>query len=121
VADLVVDTANLAETMERVRAHNLQEDGSVTRFSNCIECGLCVSACPISAINRNYLGPAVLAAGSKNTENPEVRAQLGGNNGVWRCHDVHECTEVCPSDVQPAFAIGMLRIDLLNSKYKRKE
>lgn len=121
VADLVVDTQSLAQNMERVRAHAIQEEGSALRFSNCIECGLCVSACPISAINRNYLGPAVLAAGSKNFDKPEVRAQLGGHNGVWRCHDIHECTEVCPANVQPALAIGMVRIDLVKSIYKKKE
>jgi len=32
------------------------------RFEDCIECGICVSACPISATDSRYLGPAALAA-----------------------------------------------------------
>ena len=119
IADLVVDMSPLAQKMERVKAHVITDE-SAPRFVNCIECGLCISACPVSATSTDYLGPAVLAAAARNVEDSEVRSQVAGQNGVWRCHGVFECTEVCPAEVEPATAIMSLRKELLVSVFKRK-
>jgi succinate dehydrogenase / fumarate reductase iron-sulfur subunit len=121
IADLVVDINPLAQKLERVHAHVVVEMNSAQRFANCIECGLCISACPISAISKNYLGPAVLAAAHENIGSPEVRAQVQDLDGVWRCHNAYECTDVCPAGVKPASIIGYLRKDLIISTIKRKE
>lgn len=121
VADLVVDLSLLAQKLHGVGAHVLTERASGwQRFENCIECGLCISACPIAATSESYLGPAVLAAAARNVNVPEVRAQIESENGVWRCHSAFECTEVCPANVQPASAIMNLRKSLLFSMFKRK-
>ncbi len=120
VADLVVDTSSLAHKLERVNAHVTKEVESSQRFVNCIECGLCISACPVAATSKDYLGPAVLAAAERNMELPEVRAQVEGSNGVWRCHSAFECTEVCPAAVEPATAIMNLRKNLMIFTIKRK-
>jgi succinate dehydrogenase/fumarate reductase iron-sulfur protein len=121
IADLVVDTSPLAKKLERVHARSVTQVESTTRFTNCIECGLCISACPISAINNKYLGPAVLAAAHPNIDIPEVRAEADDPDGVWRCHGAYECTEVCPAGVDPASAIGHLRKDLILSMMNKKE
>lgn len=121
IADLVVDMSPLAQKLQGVGAHVLT--GRVTgwhRFETCIECGLCISACPIAVTSVSYLGPAVLAAAARNMDIPEVRAQVESEHGVWRCHSAFECTEVCPADVQPASAIMNLRKTLLFSMFKRK-
>jgi succinate dehydrogenase / fumarate reductase iron-sulfur subunit len=120
VADLVVDTGPLAIKLERVRAHVITEGQTGQRFESCIECGLCISACPVAATNRDYLGPAVLAAASPNLGDADVRSLVEGQNGVWRCHSAFECTEVCPVGVEPATAIMNLRKDLLISVIRRK-
>src|SRR6266498_1464233 len=120
VADLVVDMSSLAHKLERVNAHVTKEVESSQRFVNCIECGLCISACPVAATSKDYLGPAVLAAAERNMELPEVRAQVEGSNGVWRCHSAFECTEVCPAAVEPATAIMHLRKKLMISTIRRK-
>ena len=121
IADLVVDMSLLARKLQGVGAHILTEPASGwQRFESCIECGLCISACPIAATSESYLGPAVLAAAARNIHVPEVRSQIEGENGVWRCHSAFECTEVCPANVQPASAIMNLRKDLLFSMWKRK-
>ena len=121
VADLVVDVSPLARKLQGVGAHVLTERVSGwQRFETCIECGLCISACPIAATSESYLGPAVLAAAARNMNVPEVRSQVEGENGVWRCHSAFECTEVCPANVQPASAIMNLRKSLLFSMFKRK-
>jgi succinate dehydrogenase / fumarate reductase iron-sulfur subunit len=120
VADLVVDMSSLADKLEGVHAYGTQEVKSSQRFVNCIECGLCISACPIAATHRDYLGPAVLAAAQANIGLAEVRSQVESANGVWRCHSAFECTEVCPAGVEPATAIMNLRKELLISVIKRK-
>jgi succinate dehydrogenase/fumarate reductase iron-sulfur protein len=120
VADLVVDTGPLAIKLERVRAPVITEGQTRQRFESCIECGLCISACPVAATNRDYLGPAVLAAANRNMGDVDVRSLVEGQNGVWRCHSAFECTEVCPAGVEPATTIMNLRKDLLISVIRRK-
>jgi len=95
------------------------DDQDYVRFENCIECGLCVSACPIAGSDSQYIGPAALAAAWRSLEEPRQTDRTGliplvdGERGVWRCHAAFECTEVCPSNVNPAGAIMSLRRALL--------
>jgi succinate dehydrogenase / fumarate reductase iron-sulfur subunit len=85
------------------------------RFENCIECGLCLSACPIARKNHDYIGPAALAAAARVVEEPRgselgpVLALAAEPDSVWRCHDALECNVVCPSAVEPALAVLTLR------------
>lgn len=121
LADLVVDMSTLAHRLEDVGAHGLTERmNGWHQFENCIECGLCISACPVSATSALYLGPAVLAAGARNMDRSEIHSQVTGENGIWRCHSAFECTEVCPANVDPAAAIMNLRKSRMLSMIKRK-
>jgi len=85
------------------------------RFEDCIECGICMSACPISATDSRYLGPAALAAAWRVVVDPRTAdaeramALADVDHGIWRCHTAFECTEACPSNVDPAGAIMNLR------------
>ncbi len=85
------------------------------RFENCIECGLCLSACPIARTNGAYIGPASMAAAARVIAEPRgldpgpVLALAAEPDSVWRCHDAMECTAVCPSAVDPAGALLTLR------------
>jgi succinate dehydrogenase / fumarate reductase iron-sulfur subunit len=85
------------------------------RFEDCIECGLCLSACPVSATSNEYVGPAALAAAQRLLEEPRGTDPAGilewaeAPNGAWRCHAAFECTEACPSNVNPAARIMQLR------------
>jgi succinate dehydrogenase / fumarate reductase iron-sulfur subunit len=85
------------------------------RFEDCIECGLCLSACPIAATTDEYVGPAALAAAQRLVEEPRgigtasILRWADDPNGVWQCHAAFECTEACPSGVYPAERIMALR------------
>ncbi len=89
------------------------------RFENCIECGLCLSACPVVASDPLYLGPAALAAAWRVVEEPrgretaQVLRRVDDEHGCWRCHLAFECSEVCPSAVEPGHQIMRLRRRLL--------
>jgi succinate dehydrogenase / fumarate reductase iron-sulfur subunit len=90
-----------------------------TRYEDCIECGLCLSACPVVATAERYVGPAALAWAERVLEEPregapaDVLAWADHPDGVWRCHAIFECTEACPSNVNPAARIMSLRGTLL--------
>lgn len=139
VSDLAVDMGVLYTRMDKVGQHSVNSDcneaiqpelrpaGPVQRgedfirLSDCIECGLCISACPITASSPEYLGPAVLAGahqhGIQNDE--EVYRLVDCEDGVWRCHSAFECTAVCPSFVDPGWRIMDLRKQAIAIRFRR--
>ena len=88
------------------------------RFEDCIECGLCLSACPAAATSHEYVGPAALAAAQRLLEEPrgvrraDVLAWASLPDGAWRCHVGLECTRACPAEAFPAERIMALRREL---------
>ena len=145
VGDLVVDLGPLYRKMHEVHAPEViplcaspwegegikppretpkREDGEeYIRLPDCIECGLCVSACPTAASDVEYLGPAVLAAIHIQgiDENPDLLALADSREGVWRCHSAYECSAVCPSNVDPAWRIMDLRKQIIARRLKFKK
>ena len=94
------------------------------RFEDCIECGLCLSACPVAGDPR-FLGPAALAAAERVLEEPRgsdpkvVLGLVDDAHGAWRCHTAFECSAVCPAGVDPGEAIMRLRGRLLRDRLPR--
>lgn len=131
VSDLVVDIEALYEAFDRVGMPLVRESESIPgavpaegvprliRFEDCIECGLCVSACPVEASDPAYAGPAVLAAAWRVIDEPRdadaegAFALVDGDQGAWRCHLAFECSAACPSGALPAEQIMHLRRGLL--------
>jgi succinate dehydrogenase / fumarate reductase iron-sulfur subunit len=126
LTDLVVDMdeffARFPEELGAVRSSGFLNQAAVpdgiegyTRFEDCIECGLCLSACPVSATSDEYVGPAALAAAQRLLEEPRgadperILDWADDPVGAWRCHAAFECTEACPSGVEPAARIMALR------------
>ncbi|MDX1688760.1 MAG: succinate dehydrogenase/fumarate reductase iron-sulfur subunit [Candidatus Promineifilaceae bacterium] len=96
-----------------------------SRYENCIECGACVSACPITGSDEAYIGPAALAAAWRVVDEPrgqdpqKALEWVDHEHGCWRCHVAFECTEACPSNVEPAEKIMALRRELTKQKLGR--
>jgi succinate dehydrogenase / fumarate reductase, iron-sulfur subunit len=83
---------------------------------DCISCGACYSACPMVASDPHYLGPMqllrafnVLADEREHALGVDVRSEVFGSHGVWRCHGIGECTRVCPKGLDPSLAIRRLK------------
>ena len=97
---------------------------SFERYEDCIECGLCVSACPVVVTAERYVGPAALAWTERVVEEPRgadvanLLAWADDPDGVWRCHAIFECTAACPSNVNPAARIMSLRGTLLGRQLR---
>ena len=96
------------------------------RFENCVECGICISACPTMATSDKFLGPAALAGiyrARLECDDPAEKVRLlelaDGEHGVWRCHSGWECSAACPQNVNPAEAIMALRRDLIWHRFKK--
>ncbi len=136
IADLVVDMTPFAghfapAGMRLVRASEFNAEAETppgierfSRYEDCIECNLCLSACPVANTNPAFIGPAGLAAAYRalvtGERSPaEVFADVDHDNGVWRCHSAMECSAVCPSDVNPGHKIMALRRELVVAKVKR--
>lgn len=96
-------------------------DEQYIRLSDCLECGMCVSACPVALTTSAYLGPAVLSGAHAHglDGSPVIIKQIDSEDGVWRCHSAFECTAVCPSFVDPARRIMALRTQVVTQKLKR--
>ena len=141
VGDLVVDMEEvyqrlepagrpLVRASERARTERPEPPApgpvleGLERFEDCLECGLCLSACPVAGDPR-YLGPAALAAAERVLEEPrgaDPRKVLGwvdDAHGAWRCHAAFECSAVCPAGADPAGAIMRLRRRLLADRLPR--
>jgi fumarate reductase iron-sulfur subunit len=86
------------------------------RFSMCINCMLCYSACPVYGLDSTFTGPAVLALAERYNLDSRDQGQadradvVTAHEGIWECTYVGACTEVCPKDVDPAGAIQMLKL-----------
>lgn len=137
ISDLAVDMGSLYTRLDSVGARSVlpvtqaeaenppssweKGDEQYMRLADCIECGLCISACPSAATSSDYLGPAVLAGAQANglKRNPELVQLVDTENGLWRCHSAFECTAVCPSFVDPARRIMDLRKQVIVEKFSR--
>lgn len=95
--------------------------GDYLRYEDCIECGLCLSACPVVVTAGAYVGPAALAwverevAEPRGAEVADLLSWADDPDGVWRCHAIFECTAACPADVFPAQRIMSLRGSLIDA------
>ncbi|MGO8694384.1 MAG: 2Fe-2S iron-sulfur cluster-binding protein [Rectinemataceae bacterium] len=130
IGDLAVDPGPLFAQMpleagylcaSEVRHEAPREDGkSCVRMENCIECGLCVSACPVEV---PFSGPAALAAADRDREERPDRLEAalafaGGPRGAAACERHFHCSRVCPQGVYPGRRIENLRRSLASGPRK---
>lgn len=137
LTDLVVDMAEFFARYPHehplVRRSEFQPDAEApegiegyARYEDCVECGLCLSACPVVVTAERYVGPAALAWGERVLEEPRgaevanLLAWADEPDGVWRCHAIFECTAACPSNVNPAARIMSLRGSLLGRRTRER-
>lgn len=86
------------------------------RYSMCINCMLCYSACPSYALDPAFIGPAAIALAqrynldSRDQGSRERMDVLSTPEGVWACTSVGACTSACPKGVDPAGAIQQYKL-----------
>lgn len=93
-----------AEEMERIETQ-----------SDCILCTSCYSACPVYAVNPDFIGPFALTrvwryVNDPREDNCEAKMAAVQTNGIWDCTLCGACVPVCPQSIAPMQDIKMLRM-----------
>ncbi|MCD6191274.1 MAG: succinate dehydrogenase/fumarate reductase iron-sulfur subunit [Sulfurimonas sp.] len=124
VRDLVVDMDRSyafnakAKAWQKTISEGLevtQEDEKINEVqSDCILCGSCYSACPVYAVNEEFLGPFALTrvwryASDIREADEKSKIDTIQTNGVWDCTLCNECTIVCPQGISSKTDIEKLR------------
>ncbi len=92
----------------------------------CINCGICYSACDVVSWNEDYLGPAALNRAWTLVNDIRDRGQdarLGAVSGDAGCHSCHthmSCTEFCPKALSPTLSIAGLKRATAKHAWKRR-
>jgi ferredoxin len=109
IKDLVVDLEPDFEKVKKVKPYIIRDVKEIYEtdeefgqkpeelekyynFAYCIQCGLCMAACPILATNDNFLGPMALnaayrwSADSRDQGWRERAKIIDSEDGVWPCH-----------------------------------
>lgn len=105
---------------ERERIQTVDERERLNKLIDCILCGACYASCNVTGTDPEYLGPAALTKTNRFLQDSRDRAKeerlnlTGGEHGVWRCHTIFNCQEVCPKDIDPSGSIAAIkRISLI--------
>jgi succinate dehydrogenase / fumarate reductase, iron-sulfur subunit len=91
-------------------------------FAHCIECGLCIDACPVSNTNTHFVGPQALSqayrynSDSRDEGEAERLDLLDAMDGLWGCEYAGACSQVCPKGVDPALSIQLLKLDTMRRR-----
>ncbi len=132
IRDLVVDITSFMTKLKKVKPWIVREDekplsegeyrqspdelDTYKKYSMCINCLLCYSACPVIGLEPDFIGPAAIALAqrynldSRDQGAAERLSILSQDDGMWQCTFVGECSEVCPKDVDPAGAIQRYKL-----------
>ncbi len=132
IRDLVVDIRDFIDKLTSVKPWIIRDDdkplsegehlqtpeqlADYNQYSMCINCMLCYAACPINAIEPNFIGPAAIALAqrynldSRDQGSAERMEVLSRHEGIWACTFVGECSVVCPKNVDPAGAIQRYKV-----------
>jgi len=97
---------NISVSEEQAQMNEIQSD--------CILCGSCYSACPVYAVNEDFIGPFALTRSWRyvsDAREGDIQEKIESiqTNGIWDCTLCNECVPVCPQGIAPKQDIAMLR------------
>ena len=117
---------NNATPPERERLQTPEAQGHILQAITCIMCGSCTSSCPSYHANNRYLGPSALVKAarfifdSRDSAEAERLEKVIQSHGIWRCHSIYNCVEVCPKKVDiPAHIIKLKRLAVRRKLFRR--
>ncbi|MDH4123619.1 MAG: succinate dehydrogenase iron-sulfur subunit [Thermoplasmata archaeon] len=136
IKDLVVDMDPFFEQMRSIKPYLVAKEpfpekeiyqsekdrAKLTEPIDCILCGSCSSACTVAWWDPNYIGPASLTKAyrfvvdSRDTIRDERLDMVDSEDGVWRCHTIFNCVDVCPKKINQTDAIQYLKRQLVKRK-----
>jgi succinate dehydrogenase / fumarate reductase iron-sulfur subunit len=138
--DLVVDHTGFFENLiaikpwllgqepvpEREYLQSPKERKKLDVVTECIMCQACYASCPVAGTDNKYFGPHSFLKvlrfvnDSRDSVTMERLQQVAGETGVFRCHTIFNCQDVCPKHLDPAGAIAQLKMAATLEKLKGK-
>ncbi len=118
---IIRDVREIYES-EREFGQKPEELEKYYNFAYCIQCGLCMAACPILGSNEKFLGPMALnavyrwSADSRDLGWSVRRDVIDSEDGLWPCHLAYTCSAVCPRGVDPGYSTQLLKSAVLRRK-----
>jgi len=110
-------------TPEHERLQTPEQRAELDGSYECILCGCCTTACPSWWWNGDrFLGPAALLQAnrwivdSRDEALGERLDQLEDSFRLYRCHQIMNCMEACPKELNPTAAINNIKRKLLARK-----
>lgn len=131
IKDLVCDMAPFIDTWQKAGAPfngtqtrlqapaRVDPDSAARRAADaslqCINCGVCYSACDVVNWNRGYIGPAALNRAwtlvndVRHSQRQQTFDKAFGEGGCGSCHSHGNCTRHCPIELSPSESIAGLK------------
>jgi len=110
-------------TPEHERLQSPAERARLDGLYECILCACCTTSCPSWWWNGDrFLGPAVLLQAdrwlqdSRDEATGERLDRLQDSFRLYRCHQIMNCMEACPKELNPTKAIDHIKRLLLKRK-----
>lgn len=101
------------------RLQSKEDRAQLDGLYECILCACCSTSCPSYWWNGDrYLGPAVLLqayrwiSDSRDEATGERLDELQDPFKLYRCHTIMNCAQTCPKGLNPAKAIGEIKIKI---------
>jgi succinate dehydrogenase / fumarate reductase iron-sulfur subunit len=140
IRDLVVDLKPFFRSYEAIKPYlipkedppekeyiqTIEERNRLNVKVDCILCGACYASCPVAGTDEEYLGPAALLKAlrfvddSRDVAAYERLAYVATDSGIFRCHTIFNCQQVCPKDLDPTGAIQKLKLKAIWAKLRGK-
>jgi succinate dehydrogenase / fumarate reductase iron-sulfur subunit len=106
------------------RLQSVEQRARFDDTTKCILCAACTTSCPSFWGNGQYVGPAAIVQAhrfvfdSRDQAGVERLRLLNDRMGVWRCHDVFNCTEACPRGIEVTQAIGEVKMAIATGRIR---
>ncbi|KAJ8965163.1 hypothetical protein NQ314_004306 [Rhamnusium bicolor] len=148
IRDLIVDFNKFLEQHKRIKPYlirkktesegkeqflqSMKDRDTLDGYVECVLCACCSTSCPEywwhghSKKPNDFLGPAALlhayrwVQDSRDEATQERLSALANFYSVYRCHQINNCTNVCPKRLEPGKAIANLRLLISGFKKKKK-
>jgi succinate dehydrogenase / fumarate reductase iron-sulfur subunit len=108
---------------QRERLQSPEDQHRILEAITCILCGCCTSACPVYWADKEYLGPAAILKAARFVLDTRDRAagervgRIGGRHGIWRCHAIFNCVEVCPKEIDVTGYISEMKRTAVKKRF----
>lgn len=104
------------------RLQTVEQRARFDDTTKCILCAACTTSCPSFWATGQYVGPAAMVQAhrfifdSRDQAGAERLQILNDRMGVWRCHDIYNCTDACPREIEVTKALGELKMAITTGR-----